>query len=287
MMKIRSATLPLAGVALCATGAAAQSPKLYVFDCGRLSFESVEIFGIGDDETDVRELAVPCYMVEHEEGRLLWDGGLPSSLAEGAGSQAPQASQAGEGGEGDPAQRLDRTLSVQLADMGLGMDSFDYVAFSHMHFDHIGVANEIEDAALIIQEPEHETAFADEVDAFAYEPELYEGLRDLEHVVVDGEYQPFGDGSVRIFPMPGHTPGHQVLYVDLENTGPVMLSGDLYHFPLSREDERVPSFNSNRVQTLSSMGRFEQLADAGGAQVWIQHDLELFEELDKAPDYYD
>ena len=56
--------------------------KLYTFDCGRLSYDSIELLGFADHETDVRDLAVPCFVVEHELGRLLWEGGLPSSLAE-------------------------------------------------------------------------------------------------------------------------------------------------------------------------------------------------------------
>ena len=74
--------------------------KLYVFDCGMLRFESVEDFSISDDETDIRDLIVPCYVVEHEKGRLLWDGGLPSKIADVDGWQ----------GEG-MLSRLDRTLS--------------------------------------------------------------------------------------------------------------------------------------------------------------------------------
>ena len=58
------------------------SPTLLVFDCGRLNYDSIAFLGIHDHESDVRELIVPCYVIEHEQGRLLWEGGLPSSLAE-------------------------------------------------------------------------------------------------------------------------------------------------------------------------------------------------------------
>ena len=102
------------------------SLKLYLFDCGRLGVDSPVGFSIQDDETDVRELVTPCYIVDHPDGRMLWDAGLPSSLA------------ASEEEDGD--QRLDRTLADQLAELDLGFDlsSLDYVAFSHMHFDHVG-----------------------------------------------------------------------------------------------------------------------------------------------------
>jgi hypothetical protein len=111
-------------VCACVAGTRTEEPlRLYVLDCGMLWFESVEAFGIGDDETDVRDLAVPCYVIEHESGRMLWDGGLPSNVAETPGWQ----------GEGGMRMRLDRTLAEQLADMGLDMSSFDY---ARRHTDH-------------------------------------------------------------------------------------------------------------------------------------------------------
>lgn len=262
-----------------AAAAEAQGPlKLYEFDCGRLRFESVEDFGIGNEETDIRELVVPCYVIEHEQGRLLWDGGLPSEIAGERGWRED---------DGGVAMRLDRTLAEQLEDMGLGMDSFDYVAFSHMHFDHVGVANEVEGATLIIQEDEYDAAFADEVTVFSFDPGLYGGVAELETIIVQGEHDVFGDGRVRILPAPGHTPGHQVLYVDLENTGPVVLSGDLYHFQISRAQRRVPGFNVDAEQTRASMTDVEAFIDATGAQLWIEHDLGRFEASRHAPEFYD
>lgn len=265
-------------VSVCLACAKPDGPlKLYVFDCGVLRFESVEAFGIGDDETDVRDLAVPCYAIEHEKGRMLWDGGLPSGFAQTPGWQ----------GEGGMLMRLDRTLGEQLAESGLDMSSFDYVAFSHMHFDHVGVANELRDARLIIQKPEYEAAFADEPTVPGFDPTLYAGLRDLEHLVIEGEHDVFGDGRVRLIPAPGHTPGHQVLFVNLAATGPVMLSGDLYHFRFSREHQRVPTFNVDEQLSRESMERIEGLLKATGAELWIAHELEWLEQSRKAPQFYE
>jgi glyoxylase-like metal-dependent hydrolase (beta-lactamase superfamily II) len=276
----------LAGISLCVclavyacvAGTRTEEPlKLYVLDCGMLRFESVEAFGIADDETDVRDLAVPCFVIEHERGRMLWDGGLPSELAETPGWQ----------GEGGMRMRLDRTVGEQFADMELDTSSFDYVAFSHMHFDHIGVANELRGATLIIQKPEYEAAFADEVTVPGFDPTLYAGLRDLEHLVIEGEHDVFGDGRVRLIPAPGHTPGHQVLFVDLAATGPVVLSGDLYHFRFSRENKRVPNFNVDEQASRESMERIEGFLAEAGAELWIGHELAWFEQKKKAPLFYE
>ena len=250
--------------------------KLYVFDCGMLRFESLENFSISNDETDIRDLIVPCYVVEHDKGRLLWDGGLPSKTAEVEGWQ----------GEGMLA-RLDRTFSQQLPEIGLDMSSFDYAAFSHSHFDHMGVANEVNGATFIIQKAEYDAMFADEVTVPAADPALYDKLKDAERILIEGDHDVFGDGRVRIISAPGHTPGHQVLFVDLANYGPLVLSGDLYHFAISRRDRRVPKFNVDGEMTLASMDRVEALVEETGATFWIEHELAFFEQLNKAPAFYD
>jgi len=250
--------------------------RLYVFDCGMLRLETVEDFSVANDETDVRDLSVPCYVIEHEKGRLLWDGGLPSATADTDGWQ----------GEG-MLLRLDRTFADQLADIDLNMSSFDLMAFSHMHFDHVGVANEVQEARLIIQKAEYDAAFADPVTLPGADPSLYNKLKDAETLFINGDHDVFGDGRVRIISAPGHTPGHQVLFIDLINTGPIVLSGDLYHFALSRAERRVPSFNVDADATLASMDRVEALLEVEDATLWIEHELALFETLNKSPEYYD
>jgi N-acyl homoserine lactone hydrolase len=253
--------------------AAEASLKLYVFDCGHLRIDSPVVFGIQDDETDVRELITPCYVNDHPDGRMLWDSGLPSSLAETDGW--------------DGTQRLDRALAGQLADFDLGFDlgSLDYVAFSHMHFDHVGAANEVMGATWLVQQPEYEAMFAATV--AGAQTALYENLRTADRVMLNGDHDVFGDGRVRILSAPGHTPGHQALFLDLAETGPLVLSGDLYHFRLSREDHRVPDFNFDEEMTRASMERMESFVAEAGATFWIQHDLALFQQLDTAPSYYE
>ncbi len=256
------------------------SLKLYVFECGRLRFDTVERFSIEDSETDVRELVVPCYVVDHPDGRLLWDGGLPSAIADDAGKDD-------EGWNGNA--RLDRTLSEQLADYQLGFDlsSLDYMAFSHIHYDHVGVANEIRGATWLVQQGDYDVAFDEPATIPAVQPELLVNLREADRIVVEGDYDVFGDGRVRLLAAPGHTPGHQVLFVDLTETGPLVLSGDLYHFRLSREGRRVPVFNVDPEMSLESMEKVENFVSEHDATFWIEHDLALFETLRTAPQFYE
>ncbi len=274
-MKLVAAVLLVAAVAAsaCAPGAR-REVRLYVFDCGWARLTTLVRFGIADHETDVRQAPFPCYLIEHPRGRLLWDGGMPART-EGWQEVQPAFS-----------VRLDRTLAEQLADMGLTLDSLDYIVFSHMHYDHVAIANELRSGTFIIQQAEYDAAFADQVTVPGFDTAAYAGVRNLPRRTITGDHDVFGDGRVRIISTPGHTPGHQSMLLELAETGTVVLSGDLYHFPISRELRRMPVFNVDSAQSLESMRRVEALLQEVGAQLWIHHDSTLFATLRKAPAYY-
>jgi N-acyl homoserine lactone hydrolase len=264
-----------AAVLLMLSASALAAPKLYVFDCGLLRLADVSMFGLTAEETPVRELFVPCYLVEHEQGLLFWDGGLPLGVAQADG---PVALDDGE-------MIYERSVIEQLADLGIAPADIRYAAFSHLHFDHVGAADAMAGAHVLIQRAEWETAFGDEpgfVDA-----SLFGRLKDARMTLLDGDHDVFGDGRVQLISTPGHTPGHQVLLVDLENTGPILLSGDLYHFRESRALRRAPLFNFDANQTFDSMDKVEALLEARGATLWIEHDKALADTLRMAPEYYD
>lgn len=253
------------------------SLKLYVMDCGSLRFQDVSSFGLTNDETSVREMFVPCYLIDHPAGQLLWDGGLDPALV-GQG-EVPL-------GEGTFMQ-YERSVVDQLIEIGHPPASVGLIAFSHMHFDHTGAANYFPNARLLIQNAEYEAAFEmpGENPIFTYD--YYKELADNPITLLDGDHDVFGDGRVRIISAPGHTPGHQVLYLELTETGPLVLSGDLYHFRFSREHRRVPVFNTDKAQTLLAMTRVEALLEEENATLWIEHDRALADALRRAPAYYE
>jgi len=253
-----------------------QSPvKLYVFDCGRLIHEdqALNFFGVSPNQTTIRDLFVPCYVIEHEKGRLLWEGGLPSN---------PMVVHDLYKNNGWRLQ-LNKPFQEQLAQINLEMDDFDYMAFSHLHFDHVGIANDIQGATLLLQKKEYDAGFAKNVTVFGFKPELYHKLQYADKILLNGGYDLFGDGKVILISAPGHTPGHQVLFVDLEKTGPIVLSGDLYHFRISREKKIVPPFNVNKEESLKSMEKIEKFLKKMGAELWIGHELAQYERIKKMP----
>ena len=88
-------------------------------------------------------------------------------------------------------------------------------------------------------------------------------------------------------PTPGHTPGHQMLFLRLKNFGPLLLEGDLYHLPEERTLDRVPGFDFDAAMTRATRVKTEAFLKETGAQMWIQHDPPTNAKLKKAPAFYD
>jgi N-acyl homoserine lactone hydrolase len=264
-----------AAVLLLLCGLAAASPKLYVFDCGAIGLGDVRSFGLQPNETPVRELFVPCYLIEHGNERLLWDTGLPLNVA-GRGKVMM---------DGGDSFLYERSIVDQLADMGIKPADITYVAFSHLHADHAGGANAFAGSKVLMQKAEWASALAGNPE---FEPsDVFAKLKETKLTIIDGDYDVFGDGSVKLVYAPGHTPGHQALLIDLPRTGLVMLSGDLYHFRESRALRRVPTFNYDAAMSLQSIDKVEALLKQTGATLWIEHDKALADTLKKAPQFYE
>lgn len=257
-----------------------KGPRLYIFDCGFLEFRTpkkVADSNQNDHGTDVRKMFVPCYLVEHKGQRLFWDGGLPLDMVgKGNVSIMPGVT-----------AHYARSVIDQLADLDLTPSDIDFVAFSHMHLDHAGAGNAFTDSTMLIQRSEYQHAFIDFKKSQGLYPPSYMELIDAESVLLDGEYDVFGDGVVRLIPAPGHTPGHQLLWLKLSEMGPLILSGDLYHDQKSRDERHVPSFNTDHKQTLESMHKIERIIKKTGATFWISHDPLLADMLELAPAYYE
>lgn len=246
--------------------------RLYALDCGRIQLADMGMFSdTGEYDGRPGQLVSPCFVVVHPSGTLLWDTGLGDHLAGKGPVAAP----------GGVTLQVDRSLQSQL--QMIGVKQPDYLALSHTHFDHTGNAQAFRDATWIINRHELEAAHK-EPGAFI-NPDHIRPPRQASQQLIDGDHDVFGDGSVKILRAPGHTPGHHALLVRLAGSGPVILSGDLYHTRENRQFQRVPSFNTNRADTLASMNRIETLARNLGARIIVQHDPADFAALPQAPAY--
>jgi glyoxylase-like metal-dependent hydrolase (beta-lactamase superfamily II) len=180
-----------------------------------------------------------------------------------------------------------KTLKAQLAEIGYTPADINYLALSHFHWDHVGNANQFASATWLVRKLERATMFA-EPPSPRTEPGNFSALKNSKTVIVtDRDYDVFGDGSVVIKSAAGHSPDHQVLFVKLAKNGPVLLSGDLYHYPEERKLSRVPSTEFDASQTVASRAAIEAFLQRSGAQLWIQHDFIGNAKLKKSPEFYE
>jgi glyoxylase-like metal-dependent hydrolase (beta-lactamase superfamily II) len=244
--------------------------KLYALNCGDIEVSDMDGFSSsGDYAKQTASLASACFLIRHPSGDLLWDTGLPGSLA----GKAPMVN-------GVFNLSLKQTLVEQLASIDVNPKEINYVSISHSHFDHVGQIASFPESTWLVTTKENDAMFAS--DALKKQNAGFDGLK---KVTFDGDHDVFGDGRVVILDMPGHTQGHTTLQVNLADTGPVLISGDIYHQAKSRELKRVPRFNFDEPSTRESIERFEALATKLGAKVIIQHEKNDIDALPKLPKY--
>jgi N-acyl homoserine lactone hydrolase len=251
--------------------------RMYVFNCGEIAIKDISHWSPGVNAGQAFEFSNNCYLIRHAKGLMLWDSGYADSVAARPdGVVAPSGLNVG---------RLPRTLASQLAEIAVTPSQITHLAFSHTHNDHIGNARLFGKAMLYMQEAEYDAAFGPEAAKFNFNVANYETLRDNPVTKLRGDHDVFGDGSVRIVSTPGHTPGHQSLFVRLPRRGPIVLSGDLVHFHDNWNHRRVPAFNYNREQSVASMVKVADLLASHKAELWINHDKAQSARLPRSPQY--
>ena len=226
-------------------------------DCGHADFKDMN--GFFSDRPGVYppgpgKVTDSCYLIRHGNQNMVWDTGLPAET-----KNKPM-------NENGMVASIDRTLADQLGQLGVKPADVSVLGISHMHGDHIGQAAQFTNARLVVGKGDF--------DRLAGRPEdSLKGWRGAGQQVTlaTADVDVFGDGSVVALHLPGHTPDHLALLVKLAS-GPVLLTGDLYHTTIARQKRAVPGFNTSREQTLQSMDKFEKIAKDTGAKVIIQHE---------------
>ena len=253
--------------------AAVQAVRLYVFENGHIRGLDPKLFNFTREEIREPDFVNISYLIVHPKGTLQFDAGaVPDSHFTG-------------GPVTEGIISAERPLLPQLAAAGYRPADVTFLALSHYHSDHTANANEFAAATWIVQRAERDYMFQDKPEGII-QPATYSALRNAKTRILNNEdLDVFGDGTVRIVAAPGHTPVHQVLLVRLPKRGPVLLAGDLYHYPEERTTGRLPTFESNAEQSKASRAKVEALLKATGAELWIEHDIATHAKLPKAPDF--
>jgi N-acyl homoserine lactone hydrolase len=260
--------------------AAPKSPRIYIFDCGTIQGMDVTLYGFKDGEVQIHDFVVPCYLIVHPKGTLIWDvGTMPDSALSGGGPVT------------QGVMTIRRTLRSQLAEIGYQPEQINYLAFSHYHTDHTANANDFAKSTWLVRQAELDLMFGPPPAPGAarriIQTQSFSALKDSKRkVLTENEYDVFGDKTVLIKSAPGHTPGHQVLFVKTRNDGPVLIAGDLYHYPEEGPLNRFPTFEFDKAQSAISRREIAEFVKKHKAQMWIEHDPATYQKQKKSPAFY-
>jgi N-acyl homoserine lactone hydrolase len=257
--------------------AAPKSVRLYIFDCGVIKGLGVELFGFKAGEVPVRDFFVPCYLVVHPRGTMMWDVGvIPDSAFKADGAPVT-----------DGRSTVNKPLLPQLAALGYMPADITYLGLSHYHSDHTANANAFAGSTWLVRLAERDAMFNPPQGAIVQTASFASLKTAKTRILNEDEYDVFGDGTVVIKSTPGHTPGHQVLFLKLSKFGPLVVAGDLYHYPEEKTMNRFPSFEFNKDQSAKSRADIDAFLKAKKAQMWIEHDAATNAPLKKAPEFYE
>ena len=265
------AAVLLAGLLVGASSARAGVEKLYILNCGEGVAGDISRWSPGVNEGKSMEFVDNCYLIKHSDGWFLWDTGIPDAVATMPDGLKPADPKA-------VTWKRPKTLASQLEGIGVKPEDIKAMAISHTHPDHIGNVEMFPNTMLYVQKAEYQWPGIDNKPRFKAEHPV---------MLLEGNKDVFGDGSVTIISTSGHTPGHQSLLVKLPKTGAVILSGDAVHFKDNFENRRVPANNFSADQTVASMQKLAELQQKEHAQLWINHDKAQRDTLKMAPEYYE
>ena len=202
-----------------------------------------------DDEMD-REIRfpVPAYLIEGQTERVLIDTGLHPA------------------GAADAERHYGRSLGpfvleqeASIADQ-LDLSTITRVVLTHLHFDHAGALALLPPGVpVVVQRREWEAAHDDAAIArnFFYGRDYAPATEQV--VLIDGDHDLLGDGSLQLLLTPGHTPGHQSVKV---GEG-LVLGADVTHFATGLDDHRFPVFADDHAAQAASAERLRSLRDSG------------------------
>lgn len=205
------------------------------------------------------------FLVEHDRGLVLFDLGAHPDLA-----HDPRARLGPAADDFDVRLRPEDDILPQLAAIGVKPDDIAVVALSHLHYDHCGGIEFFPKAEFLVQETELK---------FAHWPGVYQRSvyvpADFEHPVrwreLRGVHDVFGDGALVLHPTPGHTPGHQSLFVGLDET-PLVLCADAAYTAYNLENRALPGIFWHADAMVESWDLLEELRDRHGATLIYTHD---------------
>jgi N-acyl homoserine lactone hydrolase len=195
---------------------------------------------LGRDMGKKIRLPVFCFLVKHKKGNVLVDTGFSMDFKDSWGKRL---------GFYNPSIETD--IVRHLKDRKI---KIDFVINTHLHVDHCGNNSAFRDSAIIVQKRELESAMRPKIyQKFAY-PDSID--KELDYKLIDGDFDLFRDGMIKIVPTYGHTRGHQSVLLDV-NSRKIFIAGDACYTSENLKYNCLPGilWNPDKIISCYSMMR--------------------------------
>ncbi|GAA4042679.1 N-acyl homoserine lactonase family protein [Parerythrobacter jejuensis] len=235
---------------------------VYAFTCGYITLPTTYFIAGGEGKTKVPACS---FLIDHPDGLAVFDTGFSDrfvGLEDGLGKIVDMPEE--------------HPIAVRLEALDVDPGAVQWIINSHLHLDHAGGNRMLPNATVIVQEQEWDFGFAGEDGAYSTQD------FDIGQTVkkVRGEHDVFGDGSVTVFPTPGHTPGHQSARIRTA-TGEAVLAGDCCNFRRSLDEMKMPENVYNADHYRGSLESLSSLRRAG-ARIFYGHDPDFWSTVPQA-----
>jgi len=244
--------------------------KLHLLNGGRLRMRRATYFP-GAPREEMIDIPVPCFLIRHPKGDVVFDTGCNPAVATDAA-----AAWGGLARVMQPIHGPDEHIGTALAALGVQADAVPHVVLSHLHADHAGCNALFRNAEFVVQASEHAAASAEDAAAQGYIRGEWDIGRPMRQV--SGEVDLFGDGLIRLLPLPGHTPGQMGALLTLAGGRRVFLAVDAVPMQAMLAEDIMPRNMRDPETARASIARVRAL-HADGVGVICGHDMAQWQAL--------
>lgn len=252
--------------------------KMHVLSGGRLRMRR-DIYYPGAARGETFELPVPCILLKHAQGNVLFDTGChPDAAADPVGRWGSTAKLS------QPIFAPQDAVAHQLPKAGLTCDDIDVVICSHLHIDHCGCNVFFKRATVICHARELEAAQAADAESKGYMRIDWDIEGQTIQTIAD-QHDLFGDGRLTLLPAPGHTPGSVIAHAVLDRDGAFVLAGDSIPLQACLDQRYAPKVTWDHDLSARVFDEAARL-QKDGATVLFGHDDAQWRDLRRGEQFY-
>lgn len=221
------------------------------------------------------DIPLAPFLIVHGDDLVLFDTGFHPMVCDDPAllfGNRPEADMI----ESNPEQKLDR----QLEKLGYSVADVTHLVVSHIHMDHAGGLYLFPNAKFYVgpgefdygRNPNPESAHLVRNEDF-----LTDEILGYDWTEVSEErFDLFGDGTVQLLHLPGHTPGQLAVLVRLSSRS-VILTADVVHLREAAEKLAAAPTDWNQDISVESIKKMLTIAEEEDAELWVAHDYRDWE----------